>query len=125
MIIVDSDVLIENYERRSERGAALFTRLEVSGQEVMTSAICLHEVNVGLFLRGREPIGLGPLTGLPFTSDDAKLSARLEADLISTGSEIGRTDTMIAAQAIRRGASLATFNQRHFARLEDHGLTLF
>jgi predicted nucleic acid-binding protein len=49
---------------------------------------------------------------LPFTKEDALLSATLERDYEKNG--LSRIDSMIAASTINRKAKLYTFNQRHF-----------
>ena len=49
--------------------------------------------------------------------DDAREAGDIRAALERTGTPIGPYDVLIAAQARRRGAMLATANVREFARV--------
>lgn len=53
----------------------------------------------------------------PFTREDAGHYARLRSYLEKRGQGIGPIDTMIAAQALRLGATVVTHNVREFARV--------
>ena len=73
-----------------------------------------------LFLRS-------PITILDFDAGDAAEAGAIRAALERAGAPIGPYDTLIAAQARRRGAVLVTANTREFARvlglrLEDWSL---
>ncbi len=54
---------------------------------------------------------------VPYTEATAMEHARLWAALEATGRMIGDYDLIVAASALERGSSLATFNQRHFSRV--------
>ena len=59
MIALDSDVLIEILDRKSEKGAEAFKRILASGEEVCTTVISVHEVMFGMQKFGKpvkEPI---------------------------------------------------------------------
>ena len=43
--------------------------------------------------------------------------ARIWAALESSGKMIGAYDLIVAATALERGSTVATFNQRHFAQV--------
>lgn len=60
---------------------------------------------------------LAPIQIVPFDSDDAVAYADVRASLESAGTPIGPLDTLIAAQAVRRGLTLVTNNRREFARV--------
>ena len=53
----------------------------------------------------------------PFTREDARHYARIRNALEKRGQGIGPLDTLIAAQALRLGATVVTHNTREFARL--------
>jgi tRNA(fMet)-specific endonuclease VapC len=53
----------------------------------------------------------------PFDLDDAREAGEIRAGLEARGEPIGWYDTLIAAQARRRGAALVTNNRREFERV--------
>ena len=124
MIVLDTDVLIEIFDRRSEKGEQILDRLE--GHQVTTTSINLHEIAYGFHRIGKSlPDEIRFLYVLDFTPKDALLSAKLESQLEKSGNAAGRFDTMIAAICINRGASIATFNTKHFEKFSEFGLKLF
>ena len=54
---------------------------------------------------------------LPYTEATALEHARIWADVECSGKMIGFYDLIVAATALERGSAVATFNQRHFARV--------
>lgn len=54
---------------------------------------------------------------LPFDDDDAAEAGDIRAALEASGSPIGAYDTLIAAQARRRGVVLVTGDRREFERV--------
>ena len=54
---------------------------------------------------------------VPYTETTALQHARVWADLESSGNMIGFYDLIVAATALELGSAVATFNQRHFARV--------
>jgi len=61
---------------------------------------------------------------LDFAKRDAVLSAGLELKAEGLGTSIRRTDAMIAAITMNRGAKLYTFDLKHFEPLKNFGLEL-
>jgi tRNA(fMet)-specific endonuclease VapC len=53
----------------------------------------------------------------PFTRDDSTYYAAIRHDLEASGVGIGPMDTLIAAQALRLGATVVTRNVREFERV--------
>ena len=53
----------------------------------------------------------------PFTREDSTHYAAIRHDLEARGEGIGPMDTLIAAQALRLGATVVTRNTREFARV--------
>lgn len=60
---------------------------------------------------------LRPLTVVEFVSADAVAYAQLRAKLERAGTPIGPLDTLIAAQAMARGLTLVSNNEREFRRI--------
>jgi tRNA(fMet)-specific endonuclease VapC len=54
---------------------------------------------------------------VPYTQATALEHARIWAELESTGKMIGYYDLIVAATALERGSSVATFNDRHFSQV--------
>jgi tRNA(fMet)-specific endonuclease VapC len=125
MIAVDSDVLIEILDRKSEKGAEALKRILASGEEVCTTVISIHEVLFGLYKYGKPVKELLQLPVLNYTKNDAILSSKLELEAEQAGKPIRRTDTMVAAIAVNNNAVLFTFDLKHFDPLKPHGLKLF
>ena len=88
MIIIDTDVLIEIFDKESEKGEEALKKLEKSGEDIAITSLNLHEV-----LYGHHKIG-------------KKIKGILQM--------IPRIDTMIAAIALNRKAKIYTFNKKHF-----------
>jgi tRNA(fMet)-specific endonuclease VapC len=65
---------------------------------------------------------LAALPVIPYTEQTAYEHARVWGDLEASGKMIGYYDVIVAATALERGSSLATFNQRHFSQVR--GLSL-
>ncbi|HEY1801439.1 MAG TPA: PIN domain-containing protein [Terriglobales bacterium] len=122
-IILDADVII-----RGERGAFDLLRwLESRGDEqfevaAITVAELWHEVERATaaqknvrenYLRAL----LDVLPIIPYTDQTAYHHAKLWAQLESSGKMIGPYDLIVAATALDRGSTLATFNKKHFANV--------
>ena len=113
MIIIDTDVLIEIFDKHSTKGKDAFDRLDHAGEDVAITSLTFHEITYGLVKYGKQRIpDVEKLEVIPFTKDDAVLSSRLEQDYEAQG--ISRIDAMIAAVAINKKARFFTFNKRHF-----------
>jgi tRNA(fMet)-specific endonuclease VapC len=123
-IMLDANVII-----RGERGtldlAAWMTRHEDEGFEVaaITVAELWHGVEraSGKHRARRERYIrsiLEELPMIPYTETTALQHAQIWALLESSGRMIGDYDLIVAATAIERGSTVATFNKRHFERVE-------
>jgi hypothetical protein len=62
---------------------------------------------------------------LNYTKKDSILSSKMELEAESRGMPIRRTDAMIAAITINNGATLYTFDLKHFSPLKSLNLKLF
>jgi len=124
MLILDSDVLIEIFRKGSHRGVEALETLKALDDDIVTTAINIHEVLYGLIKRDKHLPDLMRIRALPYTRGDASLSASLEIHVEQEGTPSGRTDTMIAAVAINNNAKLYTFNRSHFHSFTGKGLIL-
>ena len=77
MIVVDSDVLIEILDRKSEKGAEALKRILASGEEVCTTVISMYEVLFGLHKYGKPVKDLLQLPVLDYTKKDQFYPASL------------------------------------------------
>lgn len=90
--------------------------IERIGEEVVITPINLHELLYGLYKYAScEKIDTVLLLDvIEFQKEDARLSARLEAESERKGKKVARWDAMIAAMALNRKSRLFTFNKKHY-----------
>jgi len=125
MIVLDTDVLIEIFDKKSEKGDEALKKILESDENISITAINLHEILYGLRKYAKPIKEVLQLPVLNYTKKDASLSAKIELETESKGTPIRRTDAMIAAIAINKGASIYTLNLKHFQPLKALGLKLF
>jgi len=125
MIVLDTDVLIEIFDKKSGRGDEALAKIIGSGDSPSTTAINLHEIKYGLQKYARPVKEVLQLPVLGYKKEDAQLSAKIELEAEKTGTPVRRTDAMIAAVTINNGARLYTLDLRHFQPLRALGLRLF
>jgi tRNA(fMet)-specific endonuclease VapC len=123
MIIVDTDILIEIFDKNSEKGNLALKKLESSGEDIAITSITLHEILFGHYKHNKKVKDILQINTIEFNKNDSELSAKIEYDLEKKGELITRTDTMIAAIALNRKAKIYTFNKKHFQKIKQ--LTLF
>ena len=113
--------------RRSAEVTAQLNRALARGDEVAISAIVLFELRYGV-ARGDRPRENAELLRLflaanirilDFGSEDAAVAAELRRTLERAGTPMGAYDLLIAAQAVRRRATLVTNNTVEFARVPN------
>jgi len=122
-VLIDASVLIE-YER-----AGLDLEDELVGRDegfflsVITASELLrgvHRAREASVRARRSAYVEAVLSSFPILEIDvaaARAHARLWADLAAAGQLIGAHDLWIAASCLARGHTLATMNQREFARV--------
>lgn len=123
-IILDADVII-NGERGGFDLSAWFASMPSETFEI--AAITVAELWHGL-KRASQPHKtkrqlyleaiIAGLPVIPYTEQTAYEHARIWADLESSGKMIGYYDAIVAANALERGSTVATFNQRHFSQVK-------
>ena len=125
MIAIDTDVLIEILDKKSEKGDEALKQILQGGEEICTTVINIHEILYGLHKYGKPVKEILLLPVLNYMKKDAALSSKIELEAEERGTSIRRTDAMIAAITINNGAALFTFDLKHFSPLKALGLKLF
>lgn len=103
--------------------AELVVKMQAHFDELVLSVIVLAEREFGVTKGSRElaRLRLAELAKLlpvePFTREDCTHYAAIRHDLEARGLGIGPMDTLIAAQALRLGATLVTRNVAEFGRI--------
>jgi tRNA(fMet)-specific endonuclease VapC len=122
-IIVDADVIIlaekGGFDFKNWCASFLDEDFEIAA---ITVAELWHGVEraSGLRRRSRETFLrelILPLTVIAYSEEIAYEHARIWAELEAKGKMIGHYDLIVAATAIIRGCSVATFNTRHFKQV--------
>lgn len=108
MMLLDTNVLIEIFDRKSNRGDEILRKITESGEDVATTSINLHEILYGLEKYAKPIREVTLLPVLDYTKRDAGLSAEIELKAEKAGATIRRTDAMIASIAINHRATLYT-----------------
>ena len=125
MIILDTDVLVEIFDRTSTKGEEILQRLLKTGEDITTTAINLHEILCSMqkFAAPVKETLLLPV--LDYTKKDAALSSKLEQEGERTGTSVRRVDAMMAAIAMNNGAALYTLDPKHYNGFKSLGLKFF
>jgi tRNA(fMet)-specific endonuclease VapC len=122
-IILDTDVIIRGERETFDLAGWLADR---RSEQVELAAITVAELWHGvertdLANRARRErylrTAVEGLLVIPYTEATALEHARISAELESSGKMIGYYDLMVAATALERGSTVATFNQRHFSQV--------
>jgi|SRR5579864_8233778 len=122
-IVIDADVII-----KGEKGAFdLRGWIAAQSEELEVAAITVAELWHGVeraklprrarrenFIRTL----LDGLVVVPYTQATAFEHARIWAAAEASGKTIGPYDCIVAATAVERGSTLATFNRRHFEHVD-------
>ena len=121
---LDSNVAIEilNGDRFGYRDR--LRSLLASGERPILSSIVVFELWYGVArserfeenARGFRQL-LSQVSVLPFNTDAAIGAGEIRATLKAAGTPIGSYDLLIAAHAVREGATLITANVREFSRV--------
>ncbi len=125
MIVLDSDVLIEIFDRNSSAGERHYSRILESREPFCTTALNLHEVRYGLEKYAKQSHELSDIPVLEYTREDAKLSSTLEIMAERKGRKVRRMDSMIAATVINNGGSIFTMDNKRFGVFKEAGLLFF
>ncbi len=123
-LLLDTDVCIALLRGRLARPRQLFAASLSEGRALHVSTISMHELWFGVAGSERPEAGAEELARLAtrleildFAPEDARAAGRIRNDLSRLGTPIGPFDVLIAGQALARRLTLATGNQREFARV--------
>jgi predicted nucleic acid-binding protein len=80
LILADSDVLIEIFDKDSKKGEAALKRIEEAGEDIALTSLNLHEILYGLYkyTDNSKIEKILTLDIVDFTKDDSILSANFE-----------------------------------------------
>ena len=124
MILLDTDVIIEVLDKKSDKEEVLMLRIIESGEEYCTSSVNMHEVLYGIEKYSKDSHLVRQIPTLGYNKNDSELSAVLELSAKRKGRPVPRTDAIVASVAINNGCSLYTLDD-HFEAFTDNGLKLF
>ena len=125
MFCLDTNVVIFAINERRPEIAERLHRELAAGTAMIIPAVVMFELEYGCAKSNRREQSRRALeiflsAGFdqpPFDIEDAREAGEIRALLESRGEPIGPFDTLIAAQARRRGATLVTLNTREFERV--------
>ncbi len=123
--LLDTNVVIALLRNKPAMVRERFRRAVSEGELIVVSSVVLFELWYGVARSGRREENTdrlrvflsGVSSVLPFGEGDAAIAGDLRAALELAGSPIGPYDLLIAAQALRTSANLATANVSEFARV--------
>ena len=124
LILLDTDVIIEVLDRKSDMGNVLMRRIIESGEEYCTSSVNMHELLYGLQKYSKDSHLVLQIPTLGYNKKDSELSAILELSAERKGRAVPRMDAIVASVAINNCCSLYTLDE-HFEVFTDKGLKLF
>jgi tRNA(fMet)-specific endonuclease VapC len=125
MICLDTNAVIAALNERTSPVLARMETAIASGDTLAISSIVLFELRYGAAKSARPDRNArriadflaGPIEVLAFEQADAEEAGDIRAALERAGFPIAPYDVLVAAQARRRDALLATANVREFARV--------
>lgn len=124
-VLLDTNIVIAVLNGRPTATRERVRRAVDSGARLTVPAVVVYELSYGAAKSGRPRENAdrvraflnGAVSVLAFDEEDADVAGGLRADLERAGTPIGPYDVLIAAQACRRDATLATANVREFERV--------
>lgn len=125
MICLDASVAIAIVNMRSAKPRRRLGDALQAGTPIALPVVALHELRYGFTKspqrevderRFEKFLSLG-IAILPFEADDALHAAEIRAAMDVYSAPMDTYDGLVAAQALRHGATLATLNKEAFARV--------
>jgi tRNA(fMet)-specific endonuclease VapC len=127
MFCLDTNVVIFAINERRPKIVERLHRELAVGTPMIVPALVMFELEYGCAKskrreQSRRTLEVFPSARFdqpPFDIEDAREAGEIRAWLETRGQPIGPCDTLIAAQARRRGATLVTLNVREFERVPN------
>jgi tRNA(fMet)-specific endonuclease VapC len=127
MFCLDTNVVIFAMNERRQKIVERVHRELAAGTPMIVPAIVMFELEYGCAKskrreQSRRAVEIFLSAGFgqpPFDIEDAREAGEIRAWLEARRNPIGPYDTLIAAQARRRGATLVTLNVREFERVPN------
>lgn len=124
--LLDTNTVVALLRNRPPEVRERYRRAREAGEYLALSSVVLFELWYGVSKSDRVPENTerlrillsGDLDLLDFDDVDARSAGEIRAALEHKGSPIGAYDLLIAAQALRRGLTVATANASEFRRIE-------
>lgn len=125
MICLDASVVIAIVNMRSAKPRRRLGDALHAGTPIVLPVVALHELRYGFAKSSRREVeeqrfekflSLG-IAILPFEPDDALHAAEIRAAMDVYSAPMDPYDGLVAAQALRHGATLATLNKEGFERV--------
>lgn len=125
MFLLDTNVIVHALNGRVPAIGLRLQQELTAGTRLMISSVVIFELRYGIAKSTRREASGRVLDAflsdgfeiMPFDADDAGEAGNIRATLEAAGKPIGAYDTLIAAQARRRGFVLVTGNRREFERV--------
>ena len=125
MIFLDTNAVIAVMNDAPRKVADILAERLAAREQIAISSIVLFELWFGIAKSTRKSGNaeklndlLGaPIQQLAFDSEDALVAGQVRQELAIKGTPIGPYDVLIAGQALRHGATLATANSKEFKRV--------
>ena len=123
MYALDTNTVIYFFKNMGNVAQHLFS---LPPYEIALPAVVLYELEVGIAKstapeKRRAQLNelLTVVRVLPFTENEAAISAQVRAALEQAGTPIGPLDMMIAGTALANKATLVTHNTKEFSRIDS------
>ena len=122
MYALDTNTVIYFFKNMGNVAQHLFS---LPPYEIVLPSIVLYELEVGI-ARSTSPEKrrtqlnelLTVVRVLPFTENEASITAKVRATLEQAGTPIGPLDVLIAGTALANQATLVTHNTKEFSRID-------
>ena len=123
MYALDTNTVIYFFKNVGHVAEHLFS---LPPHEIALPSVVLYELEVGIAKstapeKRRAQLNelLTVVRVLPFTENEAVISAKVRASLEQAGTPIGPLDMMIAGTALANNATLVTHNTKEFSRIDS------
>jgi tRNA(fMet)-specific endonuclease VapC len=123
--LLDTNAIVALLRNQPENARKRLRRAKAQGGALAVSSIALFELWYGVARsqhreKNTERLHVflsGDVATVQFEDQDAPIAGQLRRALEAAGAPIGPYDLLIAAQALRTGATLVTANVAEFARV--------